>query len=77
MLILLTSSVIPNFELINDPEGVSLERVIFNSVNSNLAWHSAGENVGWGTPEYSQVIRISDVNFHAVNRIMMDLKMLL
>ena len=62
-----------HFELINDPEGVSLERVIFNSVNSNLAWHSAGENVGWGTPGNSnsqyKLSEISDVNFHAVNEV--------
>jgi len=62
-----------HFELINDPEGVSLERVVFNSVNSNLAWHSAGENVGWGTPgsSNSQYIlsNLSNVNFHAVNEV--------
>jgi hypothetical protein len=41
-----------HFELIKDPEGVSLERILINSNNSNanLTWHSAAENVGWGTP---------------------------
>ena len=41
--------------------------------NSNLAWHSAGENVGWGTPGNSnsqyKLSEISDVNFHAVNEV--------
>ena len=42
-----------HFELIKDPEGVSLERILINSnnSNSNLTWHSAAENVGWGTQE--------------------------
>ena len=40
-----------HFELINDPEGVSLEKII-SSENSNVIsnWTSAAESIGWGTP---------------------------
>ncbi|PDH48925.1 MAG: hypothetical protein CND37_02805 [Bacteroidetes bacterium MED-G20] len=62
-----------HFELINDPEGVSLERVLLNSINPNIAWHSAAENVGWGTPGNSNsqyyLSEQSDVNFYAENEV--------
>ena len=62
-----------HFELINDPEGVSLERVLLNSINPNIAWHSAAENVGWGTPGNSNsqyyLLEQSDVNFYAENEV--------
>jgi hypothetical protein len=58
-----------HFNLINDVEGVSLER-INASLNTNDAsnWHSAAESVGWGTPglENSQNFSgsISDLFFN-------------
>ena len=40
-----------HFELINDPEGVSLEKIDPYGASSNdMLWHSASENSGWGTP---------------------------
>ena len=40
-----------HFELINDPEGVSLEKIDPYGESSNvMLWHSASENSGWGTP---------------------------
>jgi hypothetical protein len=63
-----------HFELIKDPEGVSLERILINSNNSNanLNWHSAAENVGWGTPGVanSQYIpSMSNSDFSALNEV--------
>ena len=63
-----------HFELIKDPEGVSLERILINSnnSNSNLTWHSAAENVGWGTPGVvnSQYIpSMSNSDFSALNEV--------
>jgi hypothetical protein len=41
------------FPLINDPEGVSLERIDYNaSTQSPNNWHSAATSVGYGTPGY-------------------------
>ena len=40
-----------HFELINDPEGVSLEKVNPNYSSNDLSnWHSAAESIGWATP---------------------------
>jgi hypothetical protein len=40
-----------HFELINDPEGVSLEKVNSNYTSNDPSnWHSAAESVGWATP---------------------------
>jgi hypothetical protein len=40
-----------HFTLINDAEGVSLERINANSTTNNATnWHSAAESSGWGTP---------------------------
>lgn len=40
-----------HFELINDPEGVSLEKINPNYTSNDPSnWHSAAENVGWATP---------------------------
>jgi Lamin Tail Domain len=41
------------FPLINDPEGVSLERIDYNApTQSALNWHSAATSAGYGTPGY-------------------------
>ena len=63
-----------HFELIQDPEGVSLERILINSNNSNanLIWHSAAQSVGWGTPGVanSQYFpSISNSDFSSVNEV--------
>ena len=63
-----------HFDLINDPEGVSLERVLLDSnINPSLAWHSAAENVGWGTPgkQNSQYVISSPSNasFISINEV--------
>ena len=64
-----------HFDLINDPEGVSLERILLDSNVSSpsSAWHSAAENIGWGTPgiENSQYFTSSPSNssFKAVNEV--------
>ena len=55
-----------HFELIDDPSGVSLEK-ISPSANSNdkMLWHSASENSGWGTPglQNSQLYYSSYINY--------------
>lgn len=40
-----------HFDLINNVEGVSLERIGFSFPSNNpSSWHSAAESAGWGTP---------------------------
>jgi len=40
-----------HFGLINDPDGISLERIDFNRATSDQNnWHSAAESAGWATP---------------------------
>ena len=40
-----------HYELINDPEGISLEKIISNGSSNDFSnWTSAAESVGWGTP---------------------------
>lgn len=39
------------FGLINNPDGISLERIDFNRATNDASnWHSAAESVGWATP---------------------------
>ncbi|MBK9730616.1 MAG: lamin tail domain-containing protein [Chitinophagaceae bacterium] len=41
------------FALIDDVEGVALERIYFNSpTQDSLNWHSAASTIGFGTPSY-------------------------
>mgnify|MGYP001269154502 CR=1 FL=1 len=59
-------SVDMHFELIDDPSGVSLEKISpSSSSNNKTLWHSASENSGWGTPglQNSQLYKISNSNF--------------
>ena len=40
-----------HFEIIDDPSGVSLEKInVQSSSTDRMQWHSASENSGWGTP---------------------------
>ena len=58
-----------HFELINNVEGVSLERIGFSfPSNSSDSWHSAAESAGWGTPglqnSHNYSTEFSDVLFN-------------
>jgi hypothetical protein len=42
-----------HFKLIDNPEGVALERIDYNATTQNPDnWHSAASSVGYGTPTY-------------------------
>lgn len=42
-----------HFKLIDNPEGVALERIDYNAATQNPEnWHSAATSVGYGTPTY-------------------------
>lgn len=42
-----------HYQLISDPDGKSLERISFEGgINNRDNWHTAAENVQWGTPGY-------------------------
>jgi hypothetical protein len=42
-----------HFKLIDNPEGVALERIDYNAATQNEDnWHSAATSVGYGTPSY-------------------------
>jgi Lamin Tail Domain len=42
-----------HFKLLNNTEGISLERINYNSTTQNPGnWHSAAANVNYGTPTY-------------------------
>lgn len=54
-----------HFKLIDDPEGVSLERIDPNGPSNDPAnWHSAASTAGYGTPTYqnSQYKRVSPID---------------
>ncbi len=51
-----------HFNLLNNPEGVSLERIDYNAATQSPDnWHSAATSVGYGTPGYkNSQYRIND-----------------
>jgi hypothetical protein len=50
-----------HYPLLNYVDGVSLERVNFNTATSDLNnWHSAAESVGFGTPAYPNSQFVND-----------------
>ncbi len=54
-----------HFQLLNDFEGISLEKVNYDiSSDENSNWHSASKNCGYGTPGYinSQFLKIKEDN---------------
>jgi len=53
-----------HFELINDVEGVSLERINYDISSDDLSnWHSAAESVFWGTPGIKNSNYYGDISF--------------
>ena len=53
-----------HFELINDVEGVSLERINYDVSSADLSnWHSAAESVYWGTPGIQNSNYYGDISF--------------
>ena len=58
-----------HFKLINDVEGVSLERINFNNASQDPNnWHSASTTVGYATPAYknSQMVSATSLNGNIV-----------
>ncbi|HQR01567.1 MAG TPA: hypothetical protein PLA61_12030, partial [Ferruginibacter sp.] len=50
-----------HFKLINNPEGVALERIDCNGMTRNPDnWHSAAASVGYGTPTYKNSQYLAD-----------------
>lgn len=57
-----------HFKLINNDEGVSLERIDYNKSSQDASnWHSAATNVGYGTPGYR------NSQFHSVTALPGDI----
>lgn len=53
-----------HFSLLNDPEGVSLERIHKGLSNTENNWHSAAFSSGFATPTYENSQHIVAQNFH-------------
>ena len=54
-----------HFKLIENTEGISLERISYNQkTQDENNWHSASASVGYGTPGYKNSQSISDENLH-------------
>lgn len=54
-----------HFKLIDNREGVALERIDYNAATQNEAnWHSAATSVGYGTPTYKNSQHRLDLQVH-------------